>query len=81
MPMAVVPAHAGTHNHKWQLLKRSRQPFPFHNIGRGVWVPDRRSRCSLVRDDEVSIEPGEGTRREPSSGPEVYFAWGCFRDF
>ena len=36
---AVVPANAGTHNHRRQLLKRSRQPARSNKIGRGVWVP------------------------------------------
>ena len=33
------------------MLKQSRPPSCPYNIRRGVWVPDRRSLCSLVRDD------------------------------
>jgi hypothetical protein len=36
---AVVPAKAGTHNHRPQLLKQSRRPLFSSNIRRGVWVP------------------------------------------
>ena len=35
----VVPANAGTHNHRRLLLKQSRPPSRSHNIRRGVWVP------------------------------------------
>src|SRR5207253_938128 len=37
-PPAVVLAKARTHNHRRQLLKRSRRPANFNNIRRGVWV-------------------------------------------
>jgi lytic murein transglycosylase len=40
-------------------LQRSRQPFRFNNIGRGVWVP------AQGRDDEVSVKTGEGICRWP----------------
>jgi hypothetical protein len=36
-------------------LKESRRPVRRNNCRRGVWVPDRRSLCSLVRDDGVGI--------------------------
>ena len=35
----VVPANAGTHNPREQLLKESRPPLCRNNIRRGVWVP------------------------------------------
>src|SRR5437667_12771343 len=35
----VVPAKAGTHSHRRELLKRSSRPFRSNNIRRGVWVP------------------------------------------
>jgi hypothetical protein len=31
-------ANAGTHYHRRQLLKRSRRPLGFNNIGRCVWA-------------------------------------------
>jgi hypothetical protein len=34
----VVPAHAGTHNHRAQLLKKV-SASAFHQRGRGVWFP------------------------------------------
>jgi hypothetical protein len=36
-------------------LKESRRPARRNNCRRGVWVPDRRSLCSLVRDDGEEI--------------------------
>ncbi len=48
-PSAQLRTGAGTHNHRRQLLKRSRQPFRLDNIGRGVWVP------AQDRDDKVYI--------------------------
>jgi hypothetical protein len=56
----VVPANAGTHNHRSALSSESRRPPCQDNIRRGVWVPDRASAFalratadkSLVRDDE-----------------------------
>src|ERR1700721_1558482 len=35
---AVVPANAGTHNHR-RRLERSRRPASSKSKGRGVWVP------------------------------------------
>ena len=35
----VVPANAGTHNHRALQVKRSRQPPSCHQDCRGVWVP------------------------------------------
>jgi hypothetical protein len=35
----VVPAKAGTHNHRVKLLRESRPPARFNHDGRGVWVP------------------------------------------
>ncbi|MGF6432681.1 hypothetical protein ABIE91_007901 [Bradyrhizobium elkanii] len=35
----VVPAKAGTHNHKCRLLHDADTTSPVHNIRRGVWVP------------------------------------------
>jgi hypothetical protein len=85
LPSAQLRTGAGTHNHRLQLLKRSRQPYRFHNIGRGVWIPDRRSRCSLVRDDNVLIKPGMTRVRNVQDGARkglaAYCAWGCFQDF
>ena len=48
LPQLVVPAKAGTHNHRRQLLAESRRPSCQDNNRRGVWVP---ARASLVRDD------------------------------
>ena len=36
---SVVPAEAGTHNHRRLLLKQSRPPSCPYNFRRGVWVP------------------------------------------
>ena len=35
----VVPAKAGTHNHKWLLVRDVGTTSPNHDIRRGVWVP------------------------------------------
>src|SRR5204862_2605148 len=35
----VVPANAGTHSHRRQLLEKSRRPSGQANTRRGVWVP------------------------------------------
>ena len=39
LPPPVVPANAGTHNHRRLLLKQSRRPHFSNNLRRGVWVP------------------------------------------
>jgi hypothetical protein len=35
----VVPAKAGTHNHKWLLVRDGGTTSPFDNICHGLWVP------------------------------------------
>src|SRR5262249_18402853 len=49
--LAVVPAKAGTHNHRASLLEQAGAPASRNKAQRWLWVPDRRSLCSLVRDD------------------------------
>ncbi|GCC48212.1 hypothetical protein chiPu_0032259 [Chiloscyllium punctatum] len=36
---SVVPAKAGTHNHKCKLLRNAGTTSPFDNTCRGVWIP------------------------------------------
>ena len=36
---SVVPAKAGTHNHRWSLLSSAATTSPLHNSRREVWVP------------------------------------------
>jgi len=49
----VVPAKAGTHNHRKSSLREAGATSVPDNHGLWLlWVPDRRSLRSLVRDDE-----------------------------
>ena len=52
---AVVPAKAGTHNHKCVSLKHAGAPACFNNAILWLWVPDQRSLRSLVRDDSEHV--------------------------
>ena len=62
----VVPANAGTHNHRRQLLKESRQPSRQDNNRRGVWVP---ARASLGRDDVEDTPPHSRGAFSPEALP------------
>jgi hypothetical protein len=50
---SVVPANAGTHNHRpWLLQKMA--TFSASSTGRGVWVPAPVRNCALGRDDSCA---------------------------
>ena len=51
----VVPAKAGTHNHGTSLLRQAGTSSVPYDYRLWVWVPDRRSLRSLVRDDGVLL--------------------------
>jgi len=53
--IGVVPAKAGTHNHKKQLLRQAGVASVPDDYGLWLWVPDQRSLGSLVRDDGVLL--------------------------
>ncbi|MGY2986546.1 hypothetical protein ACVIIY_002696 [Bradyrhizobium sp. USDA 4515] len=54
----VVPAKAGTHNHKCQLLGDAGTTNSFNKVRRGVWVPAPVRNCALGRDDVLEGAAG-----------------------